>query len=317
MPLRRTGNLCYTTARDDGNVGDIMNIRTIQAKSILTPQKRGFLTAGEQPYTHSLSWATGCQFGKLYCGAFCYAQMLPNWHFARREGEAWGDALIIKENAAELLAAELARTRDRRAMRIFMSPVTDPYQPIERKLRLTRRCLEVFARYEDLDLLLIQTRGPAVADDFDLIAGISYAWLGMTIETDQGDLPYGPSQSHVERRLEAVERAVERGLRVQIAVSPCLPYSDIFAERILETGAQRIVIDTFAIGDGSRGRRTANSPFAALADYDWRNDDIAESLYHQLNIHHDGVAWSGAGFAGIPGRQKPAAIEPSPRDLAL
>ena len=280
-----------------------MRIRTIQAKSILTPQKRGFLTAGEQPYTHSLSWATGCQFGKLYCGAYCYAPMLPNWHFARREGEAWGDVLIIKANAAELLDEQLARARNRRGMRIFMSPVTDPYQPIERKLRLTRRCLEVFARYGDLDLLLIQTRGLAVADDLELIAALPYAWLGMTIETDRGDLPYGPARSHVEKRLEAVKLAVARGINVQIAVSPCLPYSDLFAERLLETGAQRIVIDTFAIGDGSRGRRTAQSPFAAVADYDWRDDSIAESLYHQLDIHHDGVAWSGAGFAGIPGRR--------------
>ena len=281
-----------------------MQIRSIQAKSILTPQKRGFLTAGEQPYTHSLSWATGCGFARLYCGRFCYAQMLPNWYYARREGEAWGDALIIKQNAAELLEAQLARTRDRRSMRIFMSPVTDPYQPIERKLRLTRRCLEVFLRYDDLDLLLIQTRGPAVVDDLELIAAIPYAWLGMTIETDRHDLPYGPRKSHVERRLEAVSRAVAQGVKVQIAVSPCLPYSPDFAERLLETGAQRIVIDTFAIGDGSRGQRTGKSPFAALADYDWRDDDIAISLYHQLNTYHDGVSWSGAGFAGIPGRLK-------------
>ena len=279
-----------------------MNIRTIQAKSILTPQKRGFLTAGERPYTHSLSWATGCQLGALYCGAYCYAQMLPNWHFGRREGEAWGDALIVKENAPELLAAQLARARNRRHMRIFMSPVTDPYQPIERKLRLTRRCLEVFARYDDLDLLLIQTRGPSVVDDLALIAAIPYAWLGMTIETDRQDTPYGPTKSQVERRLAAVKRAVEAGVRAQIAVSPCLPYSDAFAERLLETGAQRIVVDTFAIGDGSRGARTGASPFAALADYDWRDDEIAVSLVHQLRAYHDSVEWSGAGFAGIPGR---------------
>ncbi|MCY3831657.1 MAG: radical SAM protein [Chloroflexi bacterium] len=279
-----------------------MRIRYTQAKSILTPQTRGFLRAGEKPYTHSLSWAAGCQLGALYCGAYCYAQMLPNWHFARRADEAWGDALIIKENAPELLAAQLARARNRRDMRIFMSPVTDPYQPIERKLRLTRRCLEVFARYDDLDLLLIQTRAPAALDDLELIAAIPYVWLGMTIETDRGDLAYGPSTAHVRRRLAAVKRAVASGVKTQIAVSPCLPYSGAFAERLLETGAQRIVIDTFAVGDGSRGARTANSPFAALADYDWRDDDIALSLYHQLTALHDSVEWSGAGFAGIPGR---------------
>ncbi|MYD09728.1 MAG: radical SAM protein [Chloroflexi bacterium] len=279
-----------------------MNIRYTQAKTILTPQRRGFLTAGRRPYTHSLSWAAGCGYGKLYCGAFCYAQMLPNWHFARRPGERWGEALIIKQNAAELLEAQLARARNRRDMRIFMSPVTDPYQPIERKLRLTRRCLEVFAGYDDLDLLLIQTRGLAVLDDLDLIARIPYAWLGMSIETDRGDLAYGPSGPQVERRLAAVKTAVQRGVKVQIAVSPCLPYSPDFARRLLATGAQRIVIDTFAIGDGSGGRRTGNSPFAALADYDWRNDSIALRLVQQLRGQHAAVEWSGPGFAGIPGR---------------
>ena len=169
-------------------------------------------------------------------------------------------------------------------------------------MRLTRRCLEVFAGFDDLDLLLIQTRAPAVVDDLDRLAAIPYAWLGMTIETDRHDLPYGPTKSHIERRLAAVKRAVECGVSAQIAVSPCLPYSDDFAERLLATGAQRIVIDTFAIGDGSRGRRTGSSPFAALADYDWRDDEPAISLYHQLSAFHDCVEWSGAGFAGIPGR---------------
>ena len=126
-------------------------------KTILTPQKRCFLTAGERPYTHSLSWAIGCGFGSIYCGAYCYAQKLPNWLYAGAKVKAGARPLIIKENAPELLEAQLARARDRRGMRIFMSPVTDPYQPLERKLRLTRRCLDVFARYDDLDLLLIQT----------------------------------------------------------------------------------------------------------------------------------------------------------------
>ena len=279
-----------------------MNIRQIQAKSILTPQKRGFLTVGEHPFTHSLSWAIGCGFGHWYCGAYCYARHMPNWLYSRREGEDWGDALIVKVNAPELLRAQLARARNRRAMRIFMSPVTDPYQPIERKLRLTRRCLEAFAAYDDLDLLLIQTRGPALEDDLDLIAAIPYAWLSVTLETDRHDLAYGPSRAQIERRLAAVQRAVDCGVRTQIAVSPCLPHSAEFAERLLACGAQRIVIDTFAVGDGSRGQRTAQSPFAARADYDWRDDSVAERLYHQLRLRQEGVSWSAAGFAGIPPR---------------
>ena len=88
---------------------------------------------------------------------------------------------------------------------------------------------------------------------------------------------------------------------VRVRRSPRASRPGIKSSRF-RTGAQRIVIDTFSLGDGSRGRRTASSPFGAAADYDWRDDSIAESLYHQLMIHHDDVSWSAAGFAGIPGR---------------
>lgn len=281
-----------------------MRIRSIRAKSILTPQRGGFLQTGEGPFTHSLSWAAGCGLGKLYCGAFCYASSLPNWRFARRGDEGWGEALIVKSNAPELLAAQLARHPARQPLRIFCSPVTDPYQPIERKLRLTRRCLQVFAQYADLDLLLLQTRSAALLDDLDLLAQIPYLWLGMTIETDRPDLPYGPTHANIERRFLAIEQALAAGIRVQIAVAPCLPHTDDFAARLLSTGAQRIVIDSFGSGDGRGGARTANSPFAQQADYDWRDEKAALALYAQLRSQHKGIGWSAAGFAGIPGRSR-------------
>ncbi len=281
-----------------------MHIRSIRAKSILTPQRRGFLQTGERPFTHSLSWAAGCGLGKHYCGAFCYARSLPNWRFARQDDEAWGEALIVKSNAPELLAAQLARHPARQSLRIFCSPVTDPYQPVERKLRLTRRCLQVFAQYADLDLLLLQTRSALLLDDLDLLAQIPYLWLGMTIETDRPDLPYGPTRANIERRFAAVEQALARGIRVQIAVAPCLPHTDDFAARLLSAGAQRIVIDSFGSGDGRSGARTANSPFARKADYDWRDEKMARALYERLRLRHKGIGWSAAGFAGIPGRSR-------------
>lgn len=281
-----------------------MDIRYIQSKKILTPQKRGFLTEGEYPFTHTLSWAIGCGFGSIYCGKYCYAQKLPNWYYARSEGENWGDAIIIKENAPELLDKQLKNSRTRSSMRIFMSSVTDPYQPIERKIRMTRRLLEGFATYDDLDLLVIQTRGSSVVDDLELIASIPYAWLSMTIETDRYDLSYGPSKGHIQKRLDAVARAVENGVQTQITVSPCLPYSDDFADKLIESGAQRIVVDTFVLGDGSRGKRTAESPFAEAVTYDWHDNTIAEELYAQLAAQAANVAWSSSGFVGIPPRHQ-------------
>ncbi len=280
-----------------------MNIRMIQAKTILTRQKRGFLAEGSYPFTHTLSWAAGCGFGNIYCGQYCYAQKLPNWLYNRQEGEDWGDAVIIKENAPELLATELAKSADRSAMRVFMSSVTDPYQPLERRFRLTRQCLQIFAQYTDLDLLVIQTRSPLVVDDLDLIASIPYAWVSMTLETDRGDLPYGPNREFIRKRLEAVRAAAEAGVRVQITVSPCLPHTSDFAQILAESGAARIVVDTFVAGDGSSGRRTAESPFSEAADYDWQDESLARQLHATLSERGVPVSWSVDGFGGITPRQ--------------
>ncbi|MCA9883825.1 MAG: radical SAM protein [Anaerolineae bacterium] len=279
-------------------------VRFVTAKRILTRQKGGFLTQGVYPYTHTLSWAAGCGFGSIYCGKYCYAAVMPNWLYNKQAGEQWGDAVILKQNAPELLAVELAKAKNRSEMRIFMSSVTDPYQPLERKHRLTRRCLDVFAQYDDLDLLVIQTRSPLVTDDAELIASIPYAWLSMTLETDLGDLPYGPSSNHIRQRLDAIKTCAEAGVNVQITVSPCLPYSPEFADVLANSGAKRVVVDTFVEGDGSSGERTANSPFAEKAGYDWRSGDPARDLYAELQARSVDVGWSANGFAGIPPRQQ-------------
>ncbi|MCI0709407.1 MAG: radical SAM protein [Chloroflexi bacterium] len=280
-----------------------MNIRTVQAKRILTRQKRGFLALGDIPFTHSLSWAAGCGFGNIYCGKYCYAAQLPNWLYNKADGEEWGDAIIIKENAPDLLEAELAKAQNRPEFRIFMSSVTDPYQPIERRYRLTRRCLDVFAQYDDLDLLVIQTRSPFVTDDIERLARIPYVVVSMTIETNRGDLAVGPNDKFIEQRFEAVRQVADAGIRTQITVAPCLPYTPDFAQRLAYSGAGRIVVDTFVAGDGTQGQRTASSPFAEQVNYNWRDEDPAKRLYHALQDYDISVGWSVQGFASIPPRE--------------
>src|SRR5262245_44100636 len=162
-----------------------MLVSTSEAKTILTAQTAGFLASAPYPFTHTLSAYTGCGYGRTTCGLYCYAQFMPNWTF-HSQGQAWGDAVRIKANAPERLDQAL-RTMDaerHERLRIFMSSTTDPYQPLEATHQTTRRCLEVFARYPDLGLLVIQTRSPLAMRDFDLIRQIPYAWLSITIETD-------------------------------------------------------------------------------------------------------------------------------------
>lgn len=282
-----------------------LDVRHKKAKTILTKQKGGFLSKGKYPFTHTLSWATGCGFGKMYCGKFCYAAHMPNWVYTKGENEDWGDSVTIKTNAAELLYTELKRmtARSRRNVRIFMSSLTDPYQPLETKYNLTRRCLEVFEEFHDLDLLVIQTRGIRAMQDFEIMSNIPYLWLSVTIETDRDDLELGPSSSDIKRRFDMVRAASDIGINTQIAVSPCLPYSPSFLQKLVNANPKRIVIDTFVAGDGGRGERTKKSPYAGLVTYNWRNDGPAESLLYELQGLHRDVSWSAGGFCGIPYRE--------------
>ena len=210
----------------------------------------------------------------------------------------------VKANAAELLDAALGALspRQRRRLRIFMASTTDPYQPLEARERVTRRCLEVFARYDDLDLLLVQTRGPLAARDFDLLEELPYAWLSATVETDDEQLLRGlRGGPPVGKRLALIEAARRRGIKTQVAVSPCLAHTPDFARRLLASGAQRFVVDTLVEGDGGRGGRTARSPFAAVYPH-WRDRDAATALYELLRAAEAEVGWSAAGFCGIPPR---------------
>ena len=278
-----------------------MLITAGEAKSILTAQTAGFLASAPYPFTHTLSAYTGCGFGRTTCGLYCYAQFMPNWTF-HSQGQAWGDAVRVKTNAPELLDLALrgmdAERRGR--MRIFMSSTTDPYQPLEATQRMTRRCLEVFARYPDLGLLVIQTRSPLAARDFDLIARVPYAWLSVTIETDDQELLRslrgGPA---LARRFALVREARQHDLNAQITVIPCMPYTAAFAETLAAAGATRVVVDTCVDGDGSGGQRTARSPYAtALAS--WRETEPAHALFQQLLALGVDTGWSAAGFCGIP-----------------
>lgn len=134
-------------------------------------------------------------------------------------------------------------------------------------------------------------------------------WDSVTIETDDqaylNSLRGGPS---LLKRWELVRRASNAGIRTQIAISPCLAYSGVetFGQQLLQSGAQRLIVDSVITGDGAHGQRTARSRFAQVEPR-WANTSYAHRLYHYLCEQAEGsgigVGWSNAGFSGIPPRQ--------------
>src|SRR5437764_12159251 len=84
-----------------------------EAKSILTPQKSGFLATGPYPFTHTLSAYLGCGFGQTTCGLYCYAEFLPSWSFSSPVS-AWGSTVQVKTNADRLLEQALEAMKSAR-----------------------------------------------------------------------------------------------------------------------------------------------------------------------------------------------------------
>ncbi|MFD0050910.1 radical SAM protein [Actinomycetes bacterium NPDC127524] len=224
-----------------------LQLKDIVSKSILTPGKGAL-----DDYTHSLNPYAGCSFACEYC----YVRQLP---LSLYRDEEWGSWVDVKTNAAELLKKELAKARKKGAVTIFMSSSTDPYQPIEVKTNLTRSLLEVMLE-DRPDFLHVQTRSPLVKRDIDLFKEFGdKIRVSMTIETDKEDIrkAFSPSAPPIQARMEALKAIREAGITAQAAVSPLLPCSREFPKK-LKNIADRVVIDDYWMGDGSRGKRTEN-----------------------------------------------------------
>ncbi|MEH7547576.1 MULTISPECIES: SPL family radical SAM protein [Bacillaceae] len=226
-----------------------IEIKEILSKKILTEAK-GYLDVG---FTHSLNPYSGCAFSCLYC----YVREMPIQRF---KDISWGEWLDIKTNAAENYRKEIIKLRKKmNPVNIFMSSATDPYQPIERKAEITKGILEEMIENPP-DFLQIQTRGPLITRDIDLILKLKEKCdvvVSMTVETDREDIkqifaPYAPG---IKLRIKALKEVHDAGISTQASISPVLPFTPDFP-KALDGVVDHIWIDTLSIGDGALGKRS-------------------------------------------------------------
>lgn len=247
--------------------------REISAKKILTEAK-GYLDIG---FTHSLNPYSGCGFS---C-KFCYVREMPIQKFKEIP---WGEWLDIKTNAAENYCNEILKLRKKsNAINIFMSSATDPYQPMERKAEITRQLLKEMIESPP-DFLQIQTRGPLITRDLDLIVKLKEKCkllVSMTIETDREDVkqlfsPYAPG---INLRLKALQEIHDAGIATQASISPVLPFTPEFPA-LLKDIADHIWIDTLSIGDGAMGKRSQRLGMPEL----YKEHDLSQWYLPDLHI---------------------------------
>ena len=229
------------------------NYSAAPATRALTPTG-GFLDG----FAYSLNPYVGCAFGDNGGCPFCYVRALP---VARAEPGPWGSWVIAKSNLLELLGRELFALEksgklDRAA--VFMSSATDPYQGMERRMRLTRGALELFAKRPPRRVLL-QTRSPMIERDLDLLMRLGPRLIAsITVETDDDRVRQAltPTSPSIARRLAAARRLRAAGVFVQLAVAPMMPNNPERLAELADAAADRVVVDTYFDGDGSGGRRS-------------------------------------------------------------
>jgi len=187
---------------------------------------------------YSLNPYFGCEHGCLYCYS-------PSVFRNERIAQTWGQFVKAKGNIAEILEREL---KQKAKGTIGLSTVTDPYQPIESKLELTRSCLQILKKH-DFNVS-IQTKSSLVLRDTDLISGTKFE-AGVTITTMDPELAkrMEPRASPPDERRQILERLHEQNVKTWIFLGPVIPHLNDQPEnleqiiRIAKTTDSRLLFD--------------------------------------------------------------------------
>jgi DNA repair photolyase len=189
------------------------------------------------PFRQSINPYRGCEHGCIYCYArpsHAFVNLSPGLDFESR--------LFYKKNAARLLADELCAP-GYRCSPIALGANTDPYQPIERRYRVTRAILECLSACQHPATIV--TKGAAlIARDIDLLASMARrklvaVFISITTLDDELKRTLEPRAASPAARLGAISRLADAGVPVGVMVAPVIPaLTDHELERVLEASAR-------------------------------------------------------------------------------
>jgi DNA repair photolyase len=222
---------------DDGWTLDDEGVVTI--KTTVTAEKaKAIITHNDSPdvgFSASINPYRGCEHGCIYCyarPAHAYMGLSPGLDFESK--------LFFKPEASRLLERELSNPRYVPEI-IHIGGNTDPYQPEERKLRVTRQLIEVLDRFNHPFSVI--TKSALIVRDLDLLSAMAKRNLvrvAISITTLDRKLARSmePRAATPEKRLEAVRRLSEAGVPVIVMFAPCIPgLNDHELEAVLERSA--------------------------------------------------------------------------------
>ncbi len=236
-----------------------MIIKEEVRKSILT-RVTGYL---KQVSSHSLNPYVGCGFGQSACGVPCYVRH-NNW---LTKGRNWGTFVDVKLEADRVYRETYKREsgwarRNGGEFSIFFSSSTDPWQPLEKKYRVSRALLETMVDLPP-DKITLQTHTSNILEDMSVIDRLARKTLlkvHISLEGDQEILPgLPPPPCSIDKRIDALAKFSEMEIETVACLSPLYPLKDPekFFKRLASVGVSGVIIDHFIEGDGtSDGSRT-------------------------------------------------------------
>lgn len=171
-------------------------------------------------FEFSLNPYRGCEHGCVYC----YARPTHEY-LDMSAGLDFETKIMVKEDAPELLRAAMSK-KSWKPKTVSIGGVTDPYQPVERRLRLTRRCLEVFLEFRNPATVI--SKNHLVTRDIDVLSAMAQQRLTavfISVTTLEKNLTriMEPRTSVPRRRLDAIRRLADAGIPVGVMVAPVVP----------------------------------------------------------------------------------------------
>jgi DNA repair photolyase len=203
-----------------------MIVKKIRVKSVLT-------RSGIPGIDYCINPYVGCFHGCRYC----YATFMKRF---TGHTEAWGSFVDVKVNSPEALQRQLQR---KARGRVMISSVTDAYQPIEARYKLTRKCLEVLLQYQfPVDIL---TKSPLVLRDLDLIKKFNDIEVGVTVTTNDEKIRkvFEPKAPSITARIDTLKKLHNNGINTYAFIGPVLPMNPEALLKKISPHVDSIIID--------------------------------------------------------------------------
>jgi len=225
----------WETAASDSEDDELPPLRTTLTRDA-TRTILARNTSPDVPFDRSINPYRGCEHGCIYCFArptHAYLGLSPGLDFETK--------ILFKPDAAKLLAAELASPKYRPDV-VAMGTNTDPYQPVERELKITRQILQVLSEFNNP--VGIVTKNHLVTRDIDILGdmarrNLAEVFLSVTTLDRELARTMEPRASTPQRRLDAIRALAAAGIPAGVMTAPMIPgLNDHEMESILEAAKE-------------------------------------------------------------------------------